>query len=107
MSCSDILLTRAVPAARGERICRPATATHGGARRAAPTRSRLAVGDNELLSTSPGTFGGTAGWRTRAGGCQMAAAARGDRFVLGVVPGSPSTWSDIPALPRVSLDRLG
>ena len=76
-------------------------------RAAAPTRAKLWVNHNKMLTTTPGTYGVKTGWTTRAGGCLISAVRRGSRSVIGVVLGSPSIWSDMQALLTVAFNRLG
>ena len=74
---------------------------------AAPTRAKLWVNHNKMLTTTPGTYGVKTGWTTRAGGCLIVAVRRGDRDVIGVILDSPSIWSDMAALLDVAFNRLG
>jgi D-alanyl-D-alanine carboxypeptidase len=68
---------------------------------AVPTYAKVWVNHNRMLAWAPGTYGVKTGWTTRAGGCLIVAQRRGERSIIAVVLGSPSIWTDMPAL----LDR--
>ena len=74
---------------------------------AAPTRAKLWVNHNKMLTTTPGTYGVKTGWTSRAGGCLIVAVHRGSGSVIGVVLDSPNIWSDMNALLDVAFNRLG